>query len=64
MGKFLPLTAEDRAIFDRLPVGTETEYRFADYMAFSITVDDLAAGGCVFAVARAVHLADAQQVLA
>lgn len=62
--RVLVLTSEDRAIFARLPIGTEFAYRFADSSDFATTSAALLNGGCVFAVARAVHLGDAQRMLA
>lgn len=44
---FLQLTAEDRAIFARLPIGMEFEYRHADSIAFAFTADDLHRHGSV-----------------
>lgn len=40
MRGFLPLTAEDRAIFARLPMGLEFEYRAADSMDYGLAVAD------------------------
>lgn len=62
--RIIQLTADDRTIFARLPIGAEFAYRFADSYDFQQTVLSQRTGGCVFAVARAVHLGDAQRLLA
>lgn len=41
------LTAEDRAIFDRLPVQVEAQYRHADALAARLTRHQLQDGGSI-----------------